>query len=506
MKKTKALVLSTLTAAFLVGCGGGSSSGSNSSSSGTVTPTVATQTPKFIDDVVSGIKYVNGTNSGFTNANGEFTYTSGTISFYIGNIKLGEISSIPSDKNVFIQDVVGVSRTDTSNTKVLKIASILQSLDSDNSTDAIEIKEEDFNKFNDVNVTVDENTNVSDILTSKIPSITVKSSEEITKHLENSLKQYTSISTNTTPLTLSSSSITNGAINISKDTSIVLLFNNDVKKSSINKDNIILKDTSSNSIDFTIVQEFNKVTIKPVSLSYSTSYALTLKSAIEDYSSNHLGTTDIIISFTTQSEVDTTPPTITSASTFSVNENQNSGFTVSATDNVVNSTIVYSLSGTDSSLFDINSQTGIVTFKSNPDFETKASYSVTVNAKDVSNNSSSQNVTISINDVDENAPTITSASTFSVNENQTSAFTATATDSSGIASYSLSGTDSSLFNIDSTTGVVTFKSKPDFETKSSYSVILTVIDSLNNSITKNITINIANFDLSTLNQTNKFII
>ena len=63
-----------------------------------------------------------------------------------------------------------------------------------------------------------------------------------------------------------------------------------------------------------------------------------------------------------------------------------------------------------------------------------------------------------------NAPNITN-STFaiSVEENQTSAFTITATDSDGdTLTYSLSGTDSSQFAV-SSSGVVTFNSAPDYE-------------------------------------------
>ena len=62
------------------------------------------------------------------------------------------------------------------------------------------------------------------------------------------------------------------------------------------------------------------------------------------------------------------------------------------------------------------------------------------------------------------APNITN-STFaiSVEENQTSAFTITATDSDGdTLTYSLSGTDSSQFAV-SSSGVVTFNSAPDYE-------------------------------------------
>jgi len=62
------------------------------------------------------------------------------------------------------------------------------------------------------------------------------------------------------------------------------------------------------------------------------------------------------------------------------------------------------------------------------------------------------------------APTITNTSmNVSVKENQTAAFTVTASDVDGDAlTYSISGTDSALFNI-TTAGVITFKAAPDFE-------------------------------------------
>ena len=62
------------------------------------------------------------------------------------------------------------------------------------------------------------------------------------------------------------------------------------------------------------------------------------------------------------------------------------------------------------------------------------------------------------------APTITNSTlSISVQENQTSAFTVTATDADNDSlTYTISGTDSSLFAI-STAGVVTFSTAPDFE-------------------------------------------
>ena len=65
------------------------------------------------------------------------------------------------------------------------------------------------------------------------------------------------------------------------------------------------------------------------------------------------------------------------------------------------------------------------------------------------------------------APTITnSVFSISVQENQTSAFTITASDPDGDSlTYSISGTDSALLSV-STSGVVTFNSAPDFENPS----------------------------------------
>ena len=74
------------------------------------------------------------------------------------------------------------------------------------------------------------------------------------------------------------------------------------------------------------------------------------------------------------------------------------------------------------------------------------------------------------------APVISSANSFNVSENQTSIGTAlaTAANYSSALSYSLSGTDADAISINSSTGVMTFNSAPDFETKNSYAVKLNV--------------------------------
>jgi hypothetical protein len=88
------------------------------------------------------------------------------------------------------------------------------------------------------------------------------------------------------------------------------------------------------------------------------------------------------------------------------------------------------------------------------------------------------------------APVISSASTYSVAENQTNVGIASATDAdSSNLRFSLSGTDASALSINSATGVMTFNAAPDYETKNSYAVTLNVSDGAL-SAAKNITINI----------------
>ena len=82
------------------------------------------------------------------------------------------------------------------------------------------------------------------------------------------------------------------------------------------------------------------------------------------------------------------------------------------------------------------------------------------------------------------SPEITNnTANISVEENQTSAFTVTASDADGDSlTFSISGTDSSLFTIGETSGTVAFISAPDYESPSDensdnvYSIIATVND------------------------------
>ncbi|QSV67157.1 MAG: tandem-95 repeat protein [Aphanizomenon flos-aquae DEX188] len=160
-------------------------------------------------------------------------------------------------------------------------------------------------------------------------------------------------------------------------------------------------------------------------------------------------------------------PVITSAATATFAENSTGTvYTVTATDVDASTIFTYSLSGTDANLFNINN--GVVTFKTAPNFELPSDsgadnvYDINVIASD-GTSTATEAVAITVTNVNE-VPVITSATTATFAENSTgTVYTVTATDvdASTIFTYSLSGTDANLFNINN--GVVTFKTAPNFE-------------------------------------------
>jgi hypothetical protein len=104
-----------------------------------VTVIGTTKTAYFIDSKVSGLHY-QCNNEGIlktTGVDGSFTYdnTCSEITFTLNNkVTLGKIlvEDIPAnDYKVYVTDLAGTSRTDTTNTYVKNLARLLQSLDSD---------------------------------------------------------------------------------------------------------------------------------------------------------------------------------------------------------------------------------------------------------------------------------------------------------------------------------------------------------------------------------------
>ena len=132
-------------------------------------------------------------------------------------------------------------------------------------------------------------------------------------------------------------------------------------------------------------------------------------------------------------------PTFISSASFNTDESATNIGTVVVNDKEGDS-IVFSISGSE---INIDPLSGVLTFITTPDYETKSLYSATVSADD-GYNLATQVITININDVQENlsAPSFTSNATFTADENQTAIGTVTATDADGDdVTFTVSGSE-----------------------------------------------------------------
>lgn len=167
---------------------------------------------------------------------------------------------------------------------------------------------------------------------------------------------------------------------------------------------------------------------------------------------------------------------IESDSNFVAAENQTAvGSVIATATDTAGDALTYNLSGADASTLSI-SNSGVITFVSVPDFETKKLYEAIVTVLDSNGNTASQAISISITDANDSAPVFTSNASFSAAENQfgIGAVSATDTDSDSIT-FTVSGSELAI----TSGGVLTFVISPDYEVASSYSATVTVSDGIN---------------------------
>ncbi len=192
-------------------------------------------------------------------------------------------------------------------------------------------------------------------------------------------------------------------------------------------------------------------------------------------------TKDVTIAITNVNDI---APEFTSDASFSIEENEVSVGTITATD-AEGDNVSFSIS---SSELAITSE-GVLTFVSAPDYETKSEYTATVTASD-GVNETTQDISITIINVNDNFPLFSSSTTFSADENQTAVGTVTATDADGDGiTLTISGTELEI----TSAGVLTFVSAPDYETKSEYTATVTASDGANSS-TQVITVKVINLN------------
>ena len=168
-------------------------------------------------------------------------------------------------------------------------------------------------------------------------------------------------------------------------------------------------------------------------------------------------------------------PVFTSPTGFNVPENSTSVGIVTATDaDLPDQLVTYTKTGgMDAALFDLDANTGVLTFNITPDFETPSDvgadnvYEIQVTASDNNGLTTIQSIFVTVTPVNEHSPVITSPVEYDVRENRTSIGTIVATDvdlPNQVLTYSIvGGVDADHFELNSTTGVLTFKVDHDFE-------------------------------------------
>ena len=202
-------------------------------------------------------------------------------------------------------------------------------------------------------------------------------------------------------------------------------------------------------------------------------------------------------------DLDDAAPAVTSGGDAgSIDENSGAGqviYTATADDSAdISGGVTFSLSDASEAL-SINANTGRVTLSDNPDFETADTYDFVVVATDAAGNSSEQSVSLSINNMDETAPSISSETAVSVDENSgagQAVYTAVASDDADVSagvSFSLAEGSDSALEIDADTGVVTLADDPDQEAQSEYSFTVIASDGVNQS-TQAVTLTVNDLD------------
>ena len=141
---------------------------------------------------------------------------------------------------------------------------------------------------------------------------------------------------------------------------------------------------------------------------------------------------------------------------------ENIGAPVAATDLDQEDTLAYVLEGADAEFFDVHPATGQLLTKAPLDYETRESYTLTVEVSDDWRNSGAIEVTIMVTDVDEGPPSSRSAA-IAYAENgagPVAVYVAMAAEGSTVV-WSLSGEDAAVFAIDG--GTLSFRTQPDYE-------------------------------------------
>ena len=222
----------------------------------------------------------------------------------------------------------------------------------------------------------------------------------------------------------------------------------------------------------------------------------------------NVATQTVSVTITDVDEFNVTAPSDTDGDDNTLAENVANGasaeITASASDaDGTTNTVTYDItSQTCAGAFSIDASSGVVTVADTTaiDHETSSTCDVTVRATSADQSTSSTTFTVTITDVDDVAPVFTSASSITLPENTQNvvALAVTDADSSATPTYTLSGTDSALFEVSSGTLRFASSSGQDYESlgcsANPCTVTVTATDSGGNAATQAVSVTISDVD------------
>ena len=135
-KSINLIIISTLVI-LLNACGGGEGDvssqrvASSMSPAHVISPASSTNLIFMDAGAISNLKVVCNARELVTDTTGSIECEETPVSVYLGEFKLGEINSIPTDRLIYVQDLLHVTRSAIAHPEVTKVSMILQSLDKD---------------------------------------------------------------------------------------------------------------------------------------------------------------------------------------------------------------------------------------------------------------------------------------------------------------------------------------------------------------------------------------
>ncbi len=151
------------------------------------------QNAKVVDSEVEGLEYHCAGLFKYTDKNGTIYCNHMPVAFMLGQIKLGLLYKLPKDSIILPQDIVNVARTNGDDKNLIKVLTLLQSLDEDqNPENGIKIPREIHQKLTTfIDIQKMELEEIEELIEAQLEqNITFKEPRKVLQHLQKSMNRY----------------------------------------------------------------------------------------------------------------------------------------------------------------------------------------------------------------------------------------------------------------------------------------------------------------------------